>query len=191
MNDLSPAYTRIRYHVTSHRHVMTFACQPDGSPVPGLIPDITPRAGAPVAWDTAVLAFVNLLKPMFSTTSGFDVAEFWSKPTPTSPPVFITAIQLGVAGTNIGEPLGAGEAVLTFRTPTKGGFKLYLMEAAVGRDQKYTFPMADSPVQNAIASFITGNSDWIIARNNNYPLVALTYTTKINDVLRDKYLIGG
>lgn len=191
MNDLSPAYTRIRYHVGSHRHVMTFACNPDGIPVAGLIPDVVPRVGSPVAWDTAVFDFIDLLAPMYSETAAFDLAEFWYKPTPTSPTTFIYAISLGVAGTNGTPPLVAGEEVLTFRTPSVGGFKLYLLENVTVENRKLAAPYTGQPYLAPLNAFICSDDDWIIARNNDYPLIGLTATSKVNDVLRDKYLIGG
>lgn len=188
---ISPAYTKIRYHVGAHRHVMTLPCLPSGSLTPGSRPDVLGKDGSPIDWGAALTAFLALAKTFVNATAGFDIAEFWSKPTPTSPAVFIDAINVTVAGTGGGGTLVAGEGVLTLRTAHKGGLKLYIMEVDDPENLKIPAPFTGSAQITALANYLCGNTGWIVGRNNDYPIVALNYTTKINDVLRDKYLIGG
>jgi len=189
VNDLSPAYIRIRYHVGSHKHVQTLGCRPASEPVPGVHPSVLTNADADIEWDVAVNALCALQKVFLKTTAQFDIAEFWSKPTPDDAPVFIDALPIGVAGTSTADTLVAGEFVMTFRTAHRGGLRLYLMEPAAVENEKQYNPFTNAAA-DALADYIIGSDGWILARNNDKPLVALTYTTKVNDVLRDKYIIN-
>lgn len=189
-NDLTPAYTKIRYHVGTHRHTMTFACLPDGTPTPGVAPNVQPKAAPPVDWRVAVEDLATLLAAELPSTGAIDLAEFWSKPTLDSESIFIDALTIGLPGTNPFASLVAGEGVLTFRTAHRGGLKLYIMEGAFAENQKLPIPGGADGAANAIANYLTGDDGWVVGRNNDYPIVGLYLTTKINDVLRDKYLVG-
>ena len=187
MNSLSPAYTRIRYHVGTHQHVMTFACLPDGVPTPGNDPNVLAKDSTTVVWSSAVATLANLLKAFWPASAELDLAEFWYKPTPTAANVFIFATPIGVAGTSGGSSVVAEEGVLTFRTAHVGGLKLYFLETADSPDIRVPSPFTGAAQIIALAGYLTSNAGWLVGRNNDYPLIGLNYTTKENDVLRDKY----
>lgn len=187
MTSLSPGYTRIRYHVGTHQHVMTFGVLPDGTPTPGSAPNVLAKDGSSVAWETAVATLANLLKAFYPSTAELDLAEFWYKPTAESENVFIDAVAIGIAGTSGGTSVVANEGVLTFRTAHRGGLKLYFLETADPPDIRVPSPFTGSAQIIALSDYLTSNAGWVVGRNNDYPIVGLNYTTKENDVLRDKY----
>jgi len=186
-NTLKPAYVKIRYHVGTHQHTMTFGVLPDGVPTPGTDANILAKDGTPVAFSSAVATLANLLKAFYPTTAVLDIAELWYKPDDEASNVFIFATNIGLVGTSGGTSVVAGESVLTFRTAHVGGLKLYFLETADSLDIRVPAPFVGSAQVAALADYLTSDAGWIVGRNNDYPIIALNYTTKENDVLRDKY----
>jgi hypothetical protein len=166
---------------------MTFGVLPDGVPTPGNDPNVLAKDSSVVVWSTAVATLANLIKAFFPSTAQLDIAEFWYKPTPDAANVFIFAVPIGIAGTSGGSSVLAGEGVLTFRTAHTGGLKMYFLETADANDIRIPSPFTGAAQVIALANYLTSTSGWLVGRNNDYPLVGLNYTTKENDVLRDKY----
>lgn len=188
-HDLSPAYVQLNYTSNGHPHKALYPCTYDGSISPGSEPSVVKRVGAPEPVSDAVTALVTLLKPFLDTSSTFDNFYAFSKPTPTSPPVLVWTGTLNIAGTGSTAAIPAEEILFTFKTPTPGGLKLYLMEGIFLLNYQAPLPTTGSSPQAALNNYITGPDDWVIGRNGNFPLIGLKITTKMNDHLRRKYIL--
>lgn len=188
-NVLSPSWINIRYTSNGHRHTMTLPVTVDGVPTPGSTIDLERRAATADDWKVCVDEFLALLAPSFKTTDSFTLAELWYQPTPEAAPQFINAYNPDVDGTSTDPDITAAEAVLTFRTATRGGLKLYLLETHHSVNFKALYPTGNSQI-DPIFAYVLGINNFITGRNNEFPLAGISYTTKINDVLRDKYLLG-
>lgn len=188
-HDLGPGWIVLKYTSNAHAHKAILPCTFDGAPSPGLEPDLQKRVGGSIAATAAVSAYCNVAKVFLKTTDTFTAYEVYYKPTPTSATVFIYSATLSVAGTSGGARAACGESVITFKTPEAGGLKLYLMEGSWTENVKTPLPVATGDPVRDYTDYITGDDDWIVGRNNNFPLVPLFWTTKLNDHLRRKYLL--
>lgn len=189
-NDLTPAYIKLRYGQGTHQHVQTIGTKPFGTLTPGEDSALLSHGGLSIPFSTAIAAYVAVIAPLFNTGVQFGIAELWSKPTVDAVPEFITAVNVNDTGDSDVATVVASEQVMSWRTSHRGGFKLYFMEGIRGVNAKDYAPYTGDPVLIAINSYIIGDDCVFYARNNDKPLVPIAWTSKINDVLRDKYLIG-
>ena len=189
LNSLSPAYIRWRYVANGHHHTQTLCVKLAPGFTPGSEPSLLDHAGD----DHAVIGALNVLgafyEPFFKTTASFGLFEVWSQPLPTDEPVFIFAGVSTVVGTDTGAEVPACEQVFTFRTPSKGGMKLYFMESNSAVNASFDPPYSN-PVFSDLSDYVTGSTSILYGRNGDAPIAPIRAVTKINDVLRRKYLTG-
>lgn len=183
LNNLSPAFVKIKYTVGSRVHTATIPTIPYGSVIPGSEPNVTVRTGVPRVFSTAVTDWVTLAKVFFAATGTFDTAEFWSKPNPTDDPVWIYTHSIGVAGTSAGGTYTSSQMAMTFRTAAGGLYRAYLMETAVAVNSNWTYALLPAD-QKAFADYLMGNTSWIYGRDNAFLVACLFSRTKTNDALR-------
>ena len=186
-HELYPDWVLLKYTSSGRSKQAILPCVFSGSVSPGTQPEVTRRAGASQLVGAAVAAYVSVLQPFFNTSDTFDSYEAYHKATLTSPPLFVYGAPLALAGTASSADTAYCEMVFTFKTPEPGGLKLYLMEPAFPVDTKDPLPTGSNTTIDALNTFILGANDWIVGRNNNFPLLGLFVTSKQNDFYRRKY----
>lgn len=187
-NDLSPAFIKLRYAVSSRVHYATYQVEPEGVPVPGVEPQVRRKDGTPTLMSTAVVAWVNVIKASFFTSSDFQSAEMWYKATPTGDPIFIYSISLGTVGSSVTATRVSGQYTQTFRTVGGSVMRIMLMEpAAALTDAVDSFPYSAGTNKN-ISDFILGATNWIKGRDDTWPVTGMRTILKTNDALRKKFL---
>lgn len=188
-NGLPPAWVQLNYTSNGHQHRALLPCAISGAVIAGTEPEIVRKVGSPDLAGVVVGEYANIVKQAFNTGSTIDSYFVFSQPTPTSVPVFVWSDVLGIAGTSASALQPGGEMVVTFKTPHPGGLKIYLMETVFTFNIKQAQPIAGPSFQRDLTDYITGDDDWIIGRNGDFPLIPLFLTTKLNDHLRRKYLL--
>jgi hypothetical protein len=188
-NDLAPGWVQLNYVSNGHLHKAILPTSFSLTPTSGVEPTLNTRNGTGTLAGTCVTAYVGKLLAFFNTADLFTSYEVYHKPTPSSPPAFIWADNLNTAGTASTADTPANEGVFTFKTTTAGGLRLYLMENILGTNHKTPLPGTAGSPGALLTDYILGPSDWIIGRNNQFPMAGLWLTTKLNDSLRRKYLL--
>lgn len=186
-NCLAPGYIKLAYTSNGHAHTMTIPVKPSGS---GVAMSVTEKSGVTEVWTTALEALLVLLAPFFHTTDSFDSAEIFLQADCASAPVFQDSYT--PSGTTNGSNSAAdtqwSQAVWTFRTQLGGRAKLTLLETSVALDAKLPYGSLSSGATKALFDYVTGSTGWLYARDNSYPNIGLNLVSKVNDVLRKKFL---
>lgn len=188
LNSLSPAYLKIRYTANGHPHTQTLPTIIAGTPTPGVLPELIHHGGGSLALADFVSDYGDVWKPFYKTTDSLGVLEVWSQPLPSDDPVFIFAVDMATAGATTFANTPAGEEVVTFRTAHRGGFKLYMMENVDEPNIRDNSPFTGLTAIINLVTYVCGAASPIYGRNGDVPLLGLSRLTKINDVLRRKYL---
>lgn len=131
---------------------------------------------------------VDLIKPFFPSTVGFDFYEVFTKATATSDSVFREAGTLSQVGTSaLGGWSKAAEAVFSLKTTGNGEFKIVLLDFDSGDGwDKITF----SDLSGASATFVTyltGGAHAWSGRDDNPPFSFRQISYGLNKALRRKY----
>lgn len=192
-NSLSPGYVILHYTCqfgTELRpHKMTIPIEPGGAATPGIEPSVVNNSDDPVPLSTAVDNFLVGVLDVYSNQTQFTHAEYWSKPTPTSDPLYIyTYAMTGKIGTG-GANISAGQATMSFRTNAGGIAKVTFMESNIPTTLVDQAPFASLDHQD-IADFLVGDDGWHRGRDGGLLITSLKLVGKLNDVLRRRYILG-
>lgn len=182
----------ITYIVGILEHKMSLNCDVSGGfVVPGTDPvniDLLTKGGNSVQLAIAVPAFVNLLKKLWSSDCSFVDYTFWRYDVGTYDRNFIATGSLGIDGDDPGSNTVAHQQTLTFRTVGGGIMKLVLLESIFSTNLKQSLPASTSPDTVAVRDFILSDGNWVIARDNTYPVAALRLLGGQNEKLfRKRY----
>lgn len=188
-NSLSPAFVRIAYKSAYGQHVMTVPSVP-------YVPAVDPTTGGqftlrglaiPTDAPAAVLAFVNLLKPFFKTTTSFDEFVIYTQASPTEKPLPRYAGNLGVVGTSASTAQDkATQETWSFRADDFTLYKLVLLDNPVPSFERQT-NIAGSPSSIALRDYITSTNSWISSRGGGRPVTLLQISRTLNEKLRRSY----
>ena len=189
-NSIAPAYFKVHYLANGHGHTATYPTVIVGTPTPGEDAELLPHSGGTVLFSVAALALANAMKGYYKTTDTFELAELWSKPSEDSDPLFIYAVTLGVAGTGTTTHVTGLQNTMTFKTAHKGNLKLVMVEPLGAADERDVPPFTPDGISDVLSTYIIGDTCPIYARNGDKPLLVLGQVSKLNDVLRRKYLTG-
>lgn len=135
---------------------------------------------------TVVEDWLTLIDDEFSTTVSFPNVELWEYTPLTFDAKFISAYSpTANAGVNAAPTIPAQQSIITFRTAEGGILKINLMETVRSAQQQQSFPTG-TPSINAIATFVTGSTNWILARDTSYPISRLRWLPGRNEALFKK-----
>lgn len=182
----------ITYIVGIIEHKMSLNCDVVGGfVVPGTDPvniDLQTKGGSSVQLAIAVPAFVNLLKKLWHDDCSFVDYTFWRFDVGTYDRNFIATGSLAIDGDSASENNIAHQQTLTFRTVGGGILKLVLLESIFAGNLKQSLPAASNADTVALRDFVLSDNNWIIARDNTYPVAALRLLGGQNEKLfRKRY----
>lgn len=140
------------------------------------------RSGGQTPLNTAVDAWVALIKTQFGTTVNITIANLYYVPPDTEETQFRSTYNINLLGTNGSAPSLTHQSTLTFTTQLGGPFRIAFMEDSVTTQTRVPIRDASAPVQ-AIATYLSGSTNWIIARDGSYPVGWLNYSGNVNDSL--------
>jgi len=166
-----PHEFRIYYGVASYTHVMRLNCNViDVGAGFATLADLTlqQRQGT-VQADTALEAFVDLLKPLYpSTNAVFQYAELYQYEPESFESAFLLTHDLSVAGTAGGSYSPASQVIFVFRTDEGGVMRLSPMNSVKAPGQLVQYSALGVP-EKAIVDFIISDNNWILGRDTSYP----------------------
>lgn len=180
-----PYQVEINYSIPARSHKMRIDCQVVGSPVPGTSPsqiDVQVANGTTKPLDQAVDELIALLQPICSNTMTFNDFTLWKFTANTYQRQFVTTEPLGVLGTATAGANPAHYRIWTMRTIGGGIAKLTLLEDTnTSNDQ---VPYASLDVNSkALVDYLIGNTGWLYARDNTYPIAALYESRGQNEAI--------
>lgn len=189
-NSLSPAFVKIDYSSAAGAHVMTLPSVPviAGAYAPTGYAFQLRGLAVPVAVDTAVIAFVNKLKPFFPTTVNFIDAVVYSQPTPTDIPTPVASFAINIPGTAAAPGWWkAVQQTYTIRADDFTLFKLVLLDVgSFGTFDKMTVipPATD---ERSLVDYVTADVTWLASRGGGRPATFLQRSATLNEKLRRAY----
>lgn len=185
-HSLFPNSITIHYTSNGHGHSMVLPTGVVAGSAPGWTLPV--RVGSPIDWRTAVDAFAELLADLLNTGSSIDYAELFTYEATDSPAEFLAAYVIERAGDSATAPYAYSQFVMPFKAVGGNSLRLTLLEGVIipnARNPYATLPAAMA----AVADFILSDDDWILTRGGTYPNVSLGMTSKVNDKLRERYLL--
>lgn len=187
-NSLSPGFCKLYYTAATREHVMTIPVIPYGTVTPGEEPQLTANDGTGIDLSDAMTNMANALKVRFPTDASFNHAEYWDMPTPTSNPVWIYDVTLGIAGTATGSSTAGLQQVFTFRTDAGGLWRLYLMEPTGSPNVENLPPFSGNNA--TLINALYGVGYVVRGRDGGKLITCIRALTKTNDALRKKILVN-
>lgn len=186
-NSLAPGFLVLNYTFNGLTHRQTLPVVPI-NPEVGSVPNLQAKTGSAVSAQTFITDWVNLLRPVFSTTVTFNGWEVYSKPTPESDPLLLWGDDFitNNVGTNAGTTRAAAQWCATFRTIGGGLLKIYLMETVYDPNTRVSVRAGLAAPEGPIYTYVLGNSCCIVGRDGTFPAFGRFRTTKTNDALRKK-----
>lgn len=189
-NSLAPGFVKVQYTFAGLTHHATLPVIPSGFLIPSVEPSFVPNGGGTVLMGTAVDAWIDLVLPFFGSGTDFISAEFWSKPTPESDPVWIYTHPIGESGSAGTAGVQMLQHVTTYRTAAGGLFKQYFMEVSgiITPNTRDPYPFTSGGISDLLADYLIGTSGWIYGRDGGKIVLPLYATAKTNDALRKRRL---
>lgn len=191
--DISPAFIVLSYRSNGHPHkqVIPVSFFHDTVPTPGSDPvdcQLHCQAGV-VTFEDFISGLILVYAPVFKTTAAFLFAELYSKPTPDDDPLFISIRELGVAGTSSSAESPYCRATYSLRSVSGGKASCVLMEGIFLTNVDDPAPIAAGDRAD-ISDFIKDvNSAWK-ARDGGYIVACSRFLTKVDNVLRKRYVLN-
>lgn len=185
--DLSPGFVRIFYNAGSIPHTMTLPVKPVTVTPGDNASTIEQYDGTAVDLATAIGNWIPFMKGLSVTTTEFTRAELWSKPLPTSDPIYITGEAIGEFGTSAATVSALTQVTLTHRTSLGNIQKLVLFGSVYQVNVRDPFPFASAATTN-LSNFMRGVNAWIYGRDGGKLIVPIAATSKTNDPTRAREL---
>jgi hypothetical protein len=145
-------------------------------------------AALPVTVQSAVTAFVNVIKVYFPTTTKFNSYTVYNQPLPTDIPQPVESKSLNILGTDAGAGVQkATQRTWTFRADNFSLFKMVHLDVKMGGEfDKVTDPTEDA-MSAAVIAYVTADVTWLASQGGGRPNVFLQYAETLNEKLRRSY----
>lgn len=190
VNFAGPYEVEIKYTVDSLKHVhrlnTSIAVTPAvGEDVANI--DLLTKVAGSVNLDTAVNAYVNLIKANYHTSVTFDSYDLYQYQANNVPRKWLATALLGIAGTAAGSPVPAESTIWTFRTQNGGSMRLVHLETSFDSNLRESYASL-GPSSQAFMDSVVADTNWILARDDSYPIVQLNRVLGQNErVFRKRY----
>jgi hypothetical protein len=188
-NSPAPAFVKINYQSPWSPHTM----QVPSVPITGVgssMPMFNLRGGAlSVNVDTAIIDFVNLVRPFYRENVTFIDALVFTQESENVPPVPVLSVPLNLAG-NTQAPASWEKAVQktwTWRTDAFGVFKIVMLDVISGNYFDPIRVLANNSSEKALSDYVTADVTWIAGRDGGRPTTFLQCATTLNEKLRSAY----
>jgi hypothetical protein len=182
---LAPGYGKLTYSGTLFPHHLIMPINFDGTPTPGVEPDIVLKDASTISFSSAFAGFLTEFRPFFGSATNFGLVEVHAVDATTGEDTFIWGYNANVTGTGTGTNTPLSQLVQTFKLIGGGVYKLFAMEGLITVNNK-TFPPYGG-VPESMSDFITGAGSPVYGRDNTYPFAPISMTTKTNDALRKQH----
>lgn len=171
-------------------HAMRFSCDLQAVPAPGtafnLIYVKNRLNSMNPTLQSAVDAWVVLLKAILHTSSTIIGAELWRYDAGTFDATFVSAYAINVVGTSSTASGAARQDIVTFRSTNGSTIRFSVLEAGLSLPSGKYAPLAGNADMDAIVNFLLSDNCWMIARDNGMPFYGLNLFVGQNEALFKK-----
>lgn len=176
---------RIKYTVGTFQHTHTIGVVTNVLvPSPTNDIDLVPAGGGIVLASTAVPAYIALHQPLFAETDTFDSWEAWYLGDGTFSPVYLAGRSLGLNGTAAPGTAAIPESQYSFMyRATTGKVGRITMLGSTREPYKTDGRPFPNPANEAIATYLEGDSCVVYHSSNGYPAVVYKYTVTRNNAM--------
>jgi hypothetical protein len=189
LNFPGPFQLRVNYQVQGQPHTQRLNLALSTDPGPGFAftaYSTLQRNLASVGLQAAADAWIVLLRPMFnSTNANFNDIELWKYAPASEDATFHAAYAVGLAGTNATATVTAGQARMSLISTLGGAHFIDFMESIYPPGVTDAFPFASVEV-GAVATFLLGTTNWVLARDGSHPAAARRWNPGQNEALWKK-----
>lgn len=181
---LAPGFVRVTYSGTRNPHHQIIPINFAGDPTPGVSPEVLPTGGTPIDLGGALLLYAaDAMCKQFPSTVRIGAADAYSVDPDTGVRTFIYTYDLATIGVNVGTQVAFTEGVWMFKSTVGKPIKVYLMESVYAADVRNVGSVPADARQDML-DYILSADNIFYGRTDAYPLGFMTFTSKINDVLR-------
>lgn len=181
---LAPGFIRFAYEGTRIPHHQVIPIKFATPPTPGVEPQLERSGGTPVDFSIGFLGYLtNAFRPQLPTTMSIGTADVYAVDAITGVRQFIYTINAGVLGTSVETQVPFTQAVWVFKSTVGKPIKVYVMESVYAPDVRNVGVVPADARQDMI-DYVLSADNIIHGQTDAFPLAFMTFTTKINDVLR-------
>lgn len=186
VHSLSEGFVRQTYIGANGVHHAMFPINFDGTPTPGVNPNVSTKDTSTVVLQAAYADFLDAYRAAFHTDVLFGLAECYAVNPDTAERTFIYGWDAGAVGASASPTVEFGMATLTLKTIAGGILRIVQMEGITPVNLKLRPPfLADSAV-DLLTDYLVSDDSIIIARDDTYAFGAISLTCKTSDALRKR-----
>ena len=185
-NSLSEGFIRLTYTGVTKPHHIILPINFDGTPTPGVEPNLTTKGGDSIGVEAGLDGFIDVYGNFFNTGVRFGLAEVYAVNPTTEERTFIYAWNVDRTGDDGNAAQENVRLTMTFKTVAGGRLNIVMMEPVNHYDTLEFPPYVPLSRELLMSNYITGDDSIVIGRDNTYAFVPVTMKGKIDDVLRKR-----
>lgn len=185
---LAPGFIRLRYSGVNRPHNQVIPIKFDGVPTPGVDPALETSSGGSAIFTAAIVNYVdNVLAKSFHSDTVFGFADCYAVDPVTGERQFIFSTALNEVGDAVTARIAKVEGIFLYKTTIGGFLKVYVMEGVYNPDLR---DIGSVPADGRLDmnNYILGPTNIFYGRRNSFPQTFISFTSKVNDVLRRNQL---
>jgi len=140
------------------------------------------RGGASITLNAAVDAYVAVLRNKLSTSTNITTANLYKYEAGTFDKMFLATYDVNVLGSIASAENLNHQTILTFTSSMGNPFRWTVLDDTTNLNTRIPIRDAIASVQ-AVATYLTGSTNWIIARDGGYPTGKLNSSEGQNEAL--------
>lgn len=140
------------------------------------------RNGTNLALNTAVDAYVALLRPLLASTTNITIANLYSYVPDSFDKTFQATYDINLLGNGAGTMQLNHYSMLTFTTQLGNNMKWQVMDDNATDINRIPIRDANITFQN-LANYLVGTTGWVIARDGSFPAGKLNRVAGQNEAL--------
>jgi len=188
---LAPGFVRLRYSGETQPHNQIIPIKFAATPTPGVEPSLATSDESDVLFNTAIENYVTAaLAGSFDVDTSFGFADIYSVSPTTGLRTFIFTHNLGEPGSAVTANVPLVEGVFVFKTTAGKPLKVYTMEGVYAADARSIGDVPNDGRQDMV-DYILSGANIFYGRTDSWPLAFMSFTSKVNDVLRRRDGFGG
>ena len=181
---LAPGFIRLRYSGVNRPHNQNIPIKFDGVPTPGVDPALETSSGGSAPFSVAILDFVdNVYAKSFSSDTVFGFADIYAVDPITGIRSFIFSTSISEVGDSVSVRVAKVEGIFLYKTTLGRFLKVYVMEGVYTADLR---DIGSVPADGRLDmnNYILGATNIFYGRQDSFPQTFISFTSKVNDVLR-------
>jgi len=188
---LAPGFVRLRYSGVTQPHNMAIPVKFASTPTPGVEPTLLSADDTEILFSTAIAQVVGVaLSGSFAPATAFAFADIYAVDAVTGIRTFIYSKFLGAVGASTDPNVALVEGIFVFKTTVGKPLKVYIMEGVYNPDERSIGTVPADGRQDLVDYIVSGDNIFY-GRTDAWPLVFVSFTSKVNDALRRREGFGG